>query len=100
MASVGIVTVRHLEAAKKVPRHATLDVIRRAFENAGVIFIREDESGGPGVRLVKPPSDGAKKDVASGVVLPLRSLIGRGDALCEYHLASCRYCLRGSKSFL
>jgi transcriptional regulator with XRE-family HTH domain len=52
-AGVGIVTVRHLEAGKRQPRRATLDVIRRAFEEEGVLFIREDDNGGPGVRLKK-----------------------------------------------
>jgi hypothetical protein len=34
------------------PRSATLDVIRRALEAAGVVFIDEN-GGGPGVRLRK-----------------------------------------------
>ena len=52
-ARVGIVTVHQLEAGISEPRRATLDVIRRAFEAAGVEFI--DENGaGPGVRLRKP----------------------------------------------
>jgi len=34
------------------PRRATLEVIRRAFESAGVEFIDEN-GGGPGVRLQK-----------------------------------------------
>ena len=51
-AGVGIVTVHQLEAGTSQPRRATLDVIRRAFESAGVEFI--DENGeGPGVRLKK-----------------------------------------------
>jgi hypothetical protein len=40
----GIVTIHQLEAAVSEPRHATVDVIRRAFESAGVEFI--DENGG------------------------------------------------------
>jgi hypothetical protein len=47
--------VRQLEAALHQPRRATLDVVRRAFEAAGVQFIDEN-GGGPGVRLRKPPS--------------------------------------------
>jgi predicted transcriptional regulator len=47
-AAVGIVTVRQLEAGTHTPRRATVDVIRRAFEAAGVEFIND---GGPGVRL-------------------------------------------------
>jgi transcriptional regulator with XRE-family HTH domain len=55
-AGVGIVTVRQLEAGAHEPRRATLDVVRRALEAAGVEFIDEnDESGaGAGVRLSKP----------------------------------------------
>jgi len=49
-ARVGIVTVHQLEAASGQPRPATLDVIRRAFEAAGVEFIDEN-GGGAGVRL-------------------------------------------------
>ena len=49
-ASVGIVTVHQFESGVSQPRRATLDVIRRAFESAGVEFIDEN-GGGPGVRL-------------------------------------------------
>ena len=52
-AAVGIVTVRQLEAGAHEPRRATLDVIQRAFESAGVEFIDEN-GGGSGVRLKKP----------------------------------------------
>ena len=51
-ARVGIVTVHQLEAGLSQPRRATLDVIRRAFEAAGIEFIDEN-GGGPGVRLRK-----------------------------------------------
>jgi len=51
-ARVGIVTVHQLEAGLSQPRRATLEVIRRAFESAGVEFIDEN-GGGPGVRLRK-----------------------------------------------
>jgi transcriptional regulator with XRE-family HTH domain len=51
-AAVGIVTVRQFEAAAHEPRRATLDVIRRAFESAGVEFI-DQNGGGPGLRLKK-----------------------------------------------
>ena len=51
-ASVGVVTVRQVEGGLTEPRRATLDVIRRAFETAGVEFIDEN-GGGPGVRLKK-----------------------------------------------
>ena len=51
-AGIGVVTVHQLEAGTSAPRRATLEVIKRAFEDAGVAFI--DENGdGPGVRLRK-----------------------------------------------
>ena len=49
-ARVGVVTVHQLEAGTSTPRRSTLEVIRRAFESAGVEFIDEN-GGGPGVRL-------------------------------------------------
>jgi predicted transcriptional regulator len=51
-AQVGVVTIHQLEAGTSEPRHSTVDVIRRAFERAGVEFIDEN-GGGPGVRLRK-----------------------------------------------
>lgn len=51
-ARVGVVTVHQLESGVSQPRQATLDVIKRAFEAAGVEFIDEN-GGGPGVRLRK-----------------------------------------------
>src|SRR5256885_11366247 len=52
-AGVGIVTVRQLEAGGHEPRRATLGVVLRALEAAGIGFIDEN-GGGPGVRLRKP----------------------------------------------
>jgi transcriptional regulator with XRE-family HTH domain len=52
-AQVGIVTVRQFEGGSQ-PRRATLDVLRRALEGAGVIFVEENGKG-PGVRLKKEP---------------------------------------------
>jgi len=49
-ARVAIVTVQQFEIGRSQPRRATLDVIRRAFEAAGVEFIDEN-GGGQGVRL-------------------------------------------------
>ncbi|KJC50892.1 hypothetical protein UB31_11700 [Bradyrhizobium sp. LTSP849] len=51
-AKVGIVTVRQLEAGTHEPRRSTLQVVRLAFEAAGVLFIDEN-GGGAGVRLRK-----------------------------------------------
>jgi transcriptional regulator with XRE-family HTH domain len=51
-AGLGIVTVRQFEAGLNEPRRATLEVIKRALEAAGVEFIDEN-GGGPGLRLRK-----------------------------------------------
>ena len=59
-AGVGVVTIHQLEAGTSDPRRATLEVIRRAFENAGVEFIDEN-GGGAGVRLQKSSGKGPKK---------------------------------------
>ena len=52
-AGVGTVAIHQLESGTSQPRRATLDVVRRALEAAGVEFIDEN-GGGPGVRLRKP----------------------------------------------
>ena len=52
-ARIGVVTVRQMESGIHEPRRATLDVVRRCFEAAGIEFIDEN-GGGPGVRLKKP----------------------------------------------
>ena len=57
-ARVGIVTVRQVEAGLSKPRRATLEVIKRAMEAAGIEFI-DGNGGGPGVRLRHP--DGRKR---------------------------------------
>ena len=53
-AGIGIVTVHQLETGVSEPRRATVEVIRRAFESAGVEFIDEN-GGGLGVRLRQRP---------------------------------------------
>jgi predicted transcriptional regulator len=52
VAGVGVVTIRQLEAGASAPRNATMQVVVRALEVAGVVFIAEN-GGGPGVRLRK-----------------------------------------------
>ena len=52
-AGVGTVAIHQLENGTSQPRRATLDVVKRAFEAAGVVFIDEN-GGGAGVRLRKP----------------------------------------------
>ena len=49
-AGVGIVTLRQLETGVHQPRRATLEVVKRCLEQAGVEFIPEN-GGGAGVRL-------------------------------------------------
>jgi len=49
-ARVGVVTVRQLEAGATQPRSATYQVLKRALEEGGVIFVDDDHEG-PGVRL-------------------------------------------------
>ena len=51
-ARIGVATVRLFEGDAAESRQATLSVLRRAFELAGVDFIDEN-GGGPGVRLRK-----------------------------------------------
>lgn len=51
-AGIGIVTVRQIESGASEPRRATVEMLRQAFERAGVEFIPEN-GGGPGVRLRK-----------------------------------------------
>jgi transcriptional regulator with XRE-family HTH domain len=49
-AGVGPVAVNQFETGISEPRRATLEVIRLAFERAGVVFIDEN-GGGAGLRL-------------------------------------------------
>jgi transcriptional regulator with XRE-family HTH domain len=49
-ARVSVVTVRNFENEKSTPQRATLDVIQRALEAAGVEFTNGHQ---PGVRLTK-----------------------------------------------
>ena len=52
IASVHVATIRRLETATAVRGAAdTLWKLQQAFENAGVVFIAEEEGRGAGVRL-------------------------------------------------
>ena len=51
-AKVGVVTIRQFESGSAQPRNATAEMIRRALDAAGVIFVEENGQG-PGVRLRK-----------------------------------------------
>jgi len=59
-AGISQLTVHQLEAGSTQPRRATLDVVRRAFEHAGVDFIDEN-GGGAGVRLRKSEKEQSRK---------------------------------------
>jgi transcriptional regulator with XRE-family HTH domain len=59
-AGVGTVAIHQLESGTSQPRRATLEVVRRALEGAGVEFIDEN-GGGPGVRLRKSTEAKPKK---------------------------------------
>ena len=52
-ASVGVATVRRLEikAGLLTGNAETVWKLQRALEEAGIVFINEDDSGGPGIRL-------------------------------------------------
>jgi ribosome-binding protein aMBF1 (putative translation factor) len=43
---IGNATIRNFEGEKSTPQHATLDVLKRCFESAGIEFIN-----GTGVKL-------------------------------------------------
>ncbi|MEV8879138.1 helix-turn-helix domain-containing protein [Mesorhizobium ciceri] len=52
-AKIGNATIRNFEAGRSTPQNATLEVLQRAFEAAGVELIPEN-GGGAGVRMQKP----------------------------------------------
>ncbi|MBA3068670.1 MAG: helix-turn-helix transcriptional regulator [Hyphomonas sp.] len=55
MSKLSVPTVRRMESARgpSASTSANVDAVRRALEDAGVIFLepRESKDGGPGVRL-------------------------------------------------
>jgi transcriptional regulator with XRE-family HTH domain len=58
-AALGLGTIKRIEAARDELRGTvqSLHKIQIALEQAGVIFIEQDDDRGPGVRLRKPFSD-------------------------------------------
>lgn len=59
-AGVGLMTVHQFEKEGGRSRRATIEVIRQAFQSAGVDFI-EANGGGEGVRLKKPSASQKKR---------------------------------------
>ena len=55
-ASVGLGTIKRIEAAREklAGTAQTIAQIQRALEGDGIVFIDQDGSNGPGVRLRKP----------------------------------------------
>ena len=55
---IGFRTIQRFEGERGIPgsRSKNLMTIRKAFENAGVVFI-DQNGGGPGVRLKDPLPD-------------------------------------------
>ena len=62
-------TVRDLESKAKINKNTisryeaerevlsgTIDKLEKVLESAGITFIQEDDVGGPGIRLQKPPA--------------------------------------------
>ena len=58
-AGIGLATVQRLEAQDGVLRGMsdTIWKIQDALEKAGIVFIDDDETGGPGLRLAKQTSE-------------------------------------------
>ncbi len=50
-AGVGLSSVRDIENAKRASDTGTIADVRRALENAGILFVAGEEDAGPGVRL-------------------------------------------------
>ncbi len=55
-AGVSDVTVRKFEGDRRSPHAGSLELLRQAFERAGVVMIEADSDGGAGVRFVQPRS--------------------------------------------
>lgn len=52
-ADVGVTTVRDIESERRPAETDAMREIRRALENAGVVFVPGAPNGGPGVRFVR-----------------------------------------------
>lgn len=56
-ASVNERTIIDFERGARSPIPATLNAIRRAFEDAGLLVLDDEEGGGEGARWSRPSSD-------------------------------------------
>jgi transcriptional regulator with XRE-family HTH domain len=80
-ARVSVVTVRNFENEKSTPQRATLDVIQRAAEAAGVDFTNGDQ---PGVRLAKASAArSAEPAVASNPTVAAKAARRKGGNATE-----------------
>lgn len=54
---VSLIAIKRLETGASDPRVSTVEAIRRAFDEAGVVFLDAGDTrdGGSGVRLKRPP---------------------------------------------
>ena len=50
---VNLNTISRYEAGREV-LSGTIDKLEKVFESAGITFIQEDDTGGPGIRMQKP----------------------------------------------
>ena len=53
---VAIATIKRMEGARGLPKTAVENVwkVQQALQAAGVVFIDQNDGGGPGVRLKEP----------------------------------------------
>ena len=59
-AGLGLSTIVDFERKRRAVSPEAIGAIRRALEAAGIVFIDED-GGGPGARLRKPPTRKSRK---------------------------------------
>jgi transcriptional regulator with XRE-family HTH domain len=55
-------TIQNFEMRQSDPKRSTLLAWRTALQTAGVVFVDEDEHGGPGVRLPGLPGERGYRD--------------------------------------
>ena len=59
MAEVGVATISDFERGQRQPYERTLRDIRKALEDAGVMFVPADADGGAGIRFKTPDVEAA-----------------------------------------